>query len=310
MARKIEYNCTLERRVDVTDALTIFRFVPDTELPAGPWFVPGQYLVIGLNNERAPELGSVQRPMSIASSAHDRAGIEFYIRYVKYPVSKNPLTHLLWQLAEGDRAYVRPVGKGHFTVEHIAKNDPRLKVFVAAGTGLAPFLSIVRSELDRDPEASLSEYAILHGASYPEDLGYREEIERLVEKHGLRYVPTISRPQEAHDWQDATGRVEDLFRPDRIADTEARLRLDAGALTPQAAVVLVCGLQGTIGKSIQNLASRGFVPDHRGMRQAFDVPESVPAALFYEQYDNEPAIDLKDAQLVERLRVALSSALG
>ena len=99
----------------------------------------------------------------------------------------------------------KPVGK--FTIPDTAgADDRRLKVLVAAGTGLAPFISMVRSEVLRDPAADLSKYVLLHGASYPADLCYRAEILRYVAENKLRYLSTISRPKEAPDWKGDVGR--------------------------------------------------------------------------------------------------------
>lgn len=309
MSKLLEYNATLAERQDLTPALAIFRAAFDEAgvLPGpGAWFVPGQYLVIGLNNPDVA-LGGVQRPMSIASSAHERRHVEFYVRFVDKPSSENPFTHLLWATRPGGRLYMRPKARGKFTVvDTIGESDSRLKVFVSAGTGLAPFVSIVRSRLGSDPHASLADCAILHGASYPEDLGYLEELMRLAASHGLRYLPTVSRPPG--DWYGATGRVEDLFLPERLADTEQRLGLDGGALQPERAVVYVCGLQGTIGRSIERLAVRGFIPDHGKIRRALEVPEERAASLYFEQYDTEPVIDLDDATLMDRLRRELAAA--
>ena len=118
-----------------------------------PWFVPGQYCVLGMNNAEKPELGSVRRSMSIASAPEDDGPIEFYVRWVAKPESENPLTHLLWKLKDGDRMYMRPVAAGVFTVKDtVGLDDPRIRVMVAAGTGSAPFVSMVRSELRRNPE--------------------------------------------------------------------------------------------------------------------------------------------------------------
>src|SRR5258707_10752610 len=179
--KPLEYNATLVERIDVTEALTIFRVEPD-QMPARPWFVPGQYCVLGMNNAAKPELGSVRRSMSIASAPEDDGPIEFYIRWVAKPESDNPLTHLLWNIKAGARMYMRAVAAGVFTIKDtVGVDDPRLRVMVAAGTGSAPFVSMVRSELRRDPAADLSKWALLHGASYPADLGYRDELTGMVE---------------------------------------------------------------------------------------------------------------------------------
>jgi ferredoxin/flavodoxin---NADP+ reductase len=230
---------------------------------------------------------------------------------VNHPESDNPLTHLLWKTCAGDPLYMRLAPTGKFTVKDTAgPDDDRIKIMVAAGTGLAPFVSIVRSHHLRDPGADLGQYCILHGASYPEDLGYREELEGYVARHGLHYFTSVSRARERPDWRGDAGRVEDYFLPERLAELEERLGLGRGGFTPDRVVVLVCGLQGTIGQSITRLCGRGFVPDNRKFRKFFEVSPEVRASLFFEQYDNSPVIDFDDAAVVEPLRVELRAALG
>jgi ferredoxin--NADP+ reductase len=311
MAKPLEYNATLARRVDLTDSLTIFTVKPDAPLAgSGRWFVPGQYVAIGMNNEAQPALGSVRRAMSIASAPQTRDEVEFYIRFVSHPESDNPLTHLLWKGKEGDRMFLRPAPTGKFTIEDtVGAGDRRKKVYVAAGTGLAPFLCIARAAIIDDPDVDLSEHVILHGASYPADLGYREELEAMVERNRLHYYTTVSRPKEAAGWTGDAGRVEDYFKAERLGELEQRLGLGAGEFTPANAAVLVCGLQGTISESITRLLGRGFVPDNRKIRKALAVPEDVKPTLFFEQYDNTPVIDLDDTELVTRLGTQLRTAL-
>ena len=82
MAKLLEYNATLAERIDLTDALTVFRVQPDQPPAERPWFVPGQYCVLGMNNAAKPELGSVRRSMSIASAPEDDGPVEFYVRWV------------------------------------------------------------------------------------------------------------------------------------------------------------------------------------------------------------------------------------
>ena len=110
--KPLVYNATLTKRIDLTSALTLFQVQPDAPPAERPWFEPGQYCVLGMNNETRPEVGSVRRSMSIASAPEDDGPIEFYIRFVSKPESENPLTHLLWTLKDGDRLYMRPVAAG------------------------------------------------------------------------------------------------------------------------------------------------------------------------------------------------------
>jgi ferredoxin--NADP+ reductase len=264
-----------------------------------------------MNNAEKPELGSVRRSMSIASAPEDEGAVEFYVRWVARPESENPLTHLLWKVKTGDRMYMRPVAAGVFTIKDtIGLDDPRLRVMVAAGTGSAPFVCMLRSELHRNPSADLSKWVLLHGASYPADLGYRDELMRMVETHGLRYWGTVSRPKEAPEWQGDTGRVEAFFEPARLAHLEQRLGLATGGFTPRTAAIFICGLTGTITGTIIPLIDRGFVPDFKRIREALGVPADVKDSVFYEQYDTEPVINIKDPAVVEPLKARMQAALA
>jgi ferredoxin--NADP+ reductase len=310
MAKPLDYNATIVARHDLMANLAVFRVRTDAPVTheGVPGFVPGQYLTLGLNrpghaDDGDPRPLSVRRPMSIASSPDDRDAVEFYVRYVEQPESDLPLTHLLWACQPGDRMYVRPVAAGTFTLaDTVGRGPARRVLMLAAGTGLAPFVSIVRARVARDPAARLDDLSIIHGASYVEALGYRDELEQLARTHGLGYVPTVSRPQEAPGWRGATGRAEALLTPERLPETEVALGCHVGALTPETCAVLVCGLRGTIEGAIHHLAARGFVPDNRRLRRALGVPEELPSTLFFENYDSAPVVDVRDPAAVARLR--------
>ena len=167
MSRLVPYDATLVERIDLTDTLAIFRIAPDRP-PERPWFSAGQYCVLGLNNAANPGLGGVSRAMSIASAPEAEGPVEFYVRRVSRPVSANPLTPLLWPLTAGDRLHMGVAAVGTFTIhDTIGADDPRVRVLVAAGTGVAPFVSMIRSEVCRNPRADLSKWVLLHGVSYP-----------------------------------------------------------------------------------------------------------------------------------------------
>ena len=314
MAKALEYNATMIERVDVTDALTMFRIQPDKPAEERPWFKPGQYCVLGMNNAEKPELGSVRRSMSIASAPEDDGPTEFYIRFVSKPESENPLTHLLWKLKNGDRMYMRPVAAGVFTVpDTIGVDDPRIRVMVAAGTGSAPFVSMLRSELRRDPKSDLSKWVLLHGASYPADLGYRDELAGYVATNQLHYFGTVSRPKDT-GWTGDTGRVEAFFESSgagsRLDDLEKRLGLPVGGFNPKNVVIYICGLTGTITGTVIPLIDRGFIPDFKRIREALGVPAEAKDSVFYEQYDTEPVINVKDPEVVAPLKARMQAALA
>lgn len=307
----LKYNATLVGRVDMTNTLAIFRVQQDTAFEnedAGPAFEPGQYAVLGLNNEADLSKGYVRRAYSIASPPSETRWMEFYIRYVNQPTSNNPLTHLLWDLRVGDRIWVGSKIVGKFTLANtVGRDDPRLKVFVAAGTGLAPFVSMVRQIANHLPDnAPLpDDLIILHGASHPHDMGYQEDLEMMMNQLKRQYFQTVSRPHLHPDWSGDTGRVETFFDAEKLVDLEARLGREPGFLTPETSVVFVCGLQGTIAQTLIRLFRRGFVPNDRKIRQALKLPDHLAPSLFFEQYDTLPILDLQDDRLLNSIRESM-----
>src|SRR3569623_3668566 len=181
---------------------------------------------------------------------------------------------------------------------------------VAAGTGSAPFVSMVRSELRRNPNVDLSQWVLLHGASYPADLGYRDELQRLAVENKLKYWGTVSRPKVAPVWKGDTGRVEAVCDGARLADLEQRLGLPAGGFTPKNVGVFICGLTGTITGTVVPLIDRGFIPDFKRIREALGVPAEMKDSVFYQQSDTEPEINIKDPAVVEPLRARMQAALA
>ena len=265
MSKPLAYNATIVGRTDLTDTLSTFLIQPDTPPRTRPWFTAGQYCVLGLNNSERPNLGSVRRAMSIASAPEADLPLEFYIRYVARPTSRNPLTHLLWTLGTGARIYLRSVAAGMFTIKDtVGVDDARLRVMVAAGTGAAPFISMIRSEVCRNPLADLSKWVLLHGASYARELGYRQELLELSKANGLKYWGTVSRPSESGDWSGDVGRVESFFEPNRLSDLEHRLELPAGGLRPDRAVIFVCGLTGNDRRYTRSSARPRVHPSRAG----------------------------------------------
>ena len=311
MGGPLKYNATVIGRDDLTDTLATFLIEPDQPPRTRPWFTAGQYCVLGLNNKKTPSLGSVRRAMSIASAPEVDGPLEFYVRYVVTPTSQNPLTHLLWEIQTTGRIYVGSKAAGAFTIDDtVGVHDSRLRVMVAGGTGVAPFVSMIRSEICRNPLADLSKWVLLHGASYPTELGYRQELLGLSTANALKYYGTVSRPVEARDWTGDVGRVESFFDLDRLPEFERRLGLAAGGFTSDSAVVFVCGLTATIRGVLVRLIDRGFIPHAKVIRDVLGVPPHVSDSLFYELYDPTPVIDIDDPAVVEPLRARMQAVLA
>ena len=282
-------NATLVERIELDPTLVIFRIRPDAiPAPGAPWFLPGQYVTIGA--------GAVQRAYSIASGPEERRWLEFCIRFAREPATASPLTHLLWKVGVGERLHLGEKIAGRFTLERtVPAGDTRVRLLVAAGTGIAPFVSMVRHALRAGDACVLSHLAVLHGVSHPHELAYRSELTDAASHHGLRYLPTVSRPAGHPEWAGLTGRVEGLFDDGR---------LDSLDLRPENVAVYVCGFKDTIAGSVRRLLGHGHVPEDRRLRRMLGFADEAKPTLFFEQYDLEPVFDASDEALIASLRAA------
>jgi len=214
-------------RRDLAKDLWILRLKPEVELP----YRPGQYVTVGL-----PRNGRViERPYSICSAPTDPE-IELFIERVP----DGELSHPLYALDVGAEMVVRKRTKGLFLRDAPVVGHPHM--FVATVTGIAPFISLLRTVADkaRSGETPPDPIVALQGASRSEELGYYDELCALdAEFEWFTYVPTVSRPWEDEEWTGELGRVEDVLR--KHADL-AGVRSGHGA-------VFLCGHPGMIAAS-------------------------------------------------------------
>jgi len=229
------YNGRLSRWEEVADGLVIVG-VEATESPFP--FEPGQYATLGL---MGPQGKLVQRPMSISSSADDLSEYEFFIRLVE----GGEFTPLLWELTVGDLINIKGP-KGRFLLQ----DDGHTCLFVASGTGLAPFMSMLDTLQGRDQARDI---VLLHGVSYDHDLAWRDELEGLAVDGAfpLRYAGTVSRPQHCPSWEGLTGRVEAIV-PNQ---------LDRLGLTSDNTTIYLCGNPDMIEAVAGIAAERGYPPE-------------------------------------------------
>ena len=199
-----------------------------TTRPDGLKFRHGQFVTLGLR----PEGRLIPRAYSIVSTPED-AELEF----LSIHVLDGALTSRLAECEPGDSIWINTKATGSLTVDHVQPG--RVLYMLATGTGLAPFVSLIRGgEL-------LFEYfervVLVHSVRTAEELAYREELESRISDR-LRYVPTVTR--EAHDFScpiarqpyDNNQRGADMFRSGELAAA-----LDLPPADPEQDRVMLCG---------------------------------------------------------------------
>lgn len=248
-------NAIVTQRIDVSSGLMILRVAPDGwRLPE---FSTGQFAVLGLPmtarrfvfrddyDAMRSSNGMIKRAYSIASSSVNCEYLEFYIVLMR----SGALTPRLFALLKGDRLWVRPKFSGLFTIDDVPEEQHI--VLAATGTGLAPYMSMLRTHLVCGGKRH---FAVLHGARHSWDLGYRSELETLDRMcPNFSYIPSISRPQEeAVPWRGETGYIQDLWNRKPLKEAWG---FHPG---PEAAAVFLCGNPEMAESMVGLLGKEGF----------------------------------------------------
>ena len=193
-------------------------------------FTPGQFISV----VKRVDSKEITRAYSIASP---RGGNRFALCLNR--VREGIVSPYLFGLNAGDEVDIHePLG--YFTLRHPGHRA----VFVATGTGIAPFRSML---LDHLPKTQ-PHITLLFGVRYEHGLLYRDEWERLASEHQtFRFLPTITRPAET--WQGRTGRVQNhLDEAIDLKNYEDKSTID----------IYICGLKEMVDDVRGKLKQNGF----------------------------------------------------
>lgn len=179
-------------------------------------FQNGEFVTIGLR----PEGKLIARAYSIVSTNDDD-----YLEFLSIHVPDGPLTSRLAHVGKGDTVWVNTKATGSLTVGHVQPG--RNLYMLATGTGLAPFISLVRG---KEVYAAFERVILVHSVRTVAELAYREELESRAGER-LIYLPTVTRePSET------TQRGADLFR-----SGELFTKLGLPPADPAQDRVMLCG---------------------------------------------------------------------
>lgn len=227
-----EYFAEVEVLEDMTSVIKRVR----VRLPEGEEikFKPGQFIQLKAplyegNDEE------VYRAYSIASAAGDKNNIELFIGYV--PGGKCT-TYVHKHLKVGDTVQINgPYGDFYFDDE-----SNREVILVAAGTGIAPILSILKHMREKNINRKARFY---FGAKTPDDLFLLDYFKELEEElYDFKFIPTLSRVTEEHNWTGETGRVNNAIDK-YLTDSENK-------------EAYLCGNEKMIATMVEALMNKGI----------------------------------------------------
>jgi ferredoxin--NADP+ reductase len=222
------------------DTLFSFKTTRDPALR----FRNGHFVMIGLEVEGKP----LVRAYSVASANH-----EDHLEFLSIKVPNGPLTSRLQHLKPGDQVLIGRKPTGTLVIDDLLPG--RHLYLFGSGTGLAPFLSIVR-----DPETyeRYEKVILVHGVRLVSELAYADLLQTQLPadeflgdlvKDKLIYYPTVTREPFRNQ-----GRITDL-----IESGELTRRIGLPDLSREHDRGMICGSPAMLADTRVLLDARGLV---------------------------------------------------
>ncbi|MGC8669920.1 MAG: ferredoxin--NADP reductase [Candidatus Micrarchaeia archaeon] len=191
--------------VKETPEVSIFRFNSNDNTKIH--FDPGMFVMIEYLNQSTGE--KISRAFSIASSPEDPS-LEFFISMVH-----GRFTSHLDTAKIGDTYYISgPHGQFRFSPD----TDKKV-LFLAGGTGLAPFMSMLRYIKDKHLEIDV---VLIYSVKYPTEIIKKNELSELEKALKLKNIITVTRPQDNDGWNGEKGHINAEMIKRYVADLNER----------------------------------------------------------------------------------------
>ncbi len=236
---------------------TLFSF--RTTRDPGFRFLNGQFTMVGLEVDGRPLL----RAYSMAS-----ANYETELEFFSIKVADGPLTSRLQHLEPGSRVLVGRKPTGTLIQDNLT---PGKRLYLlATGTGLAPFLSIVK---DPDTYDRFERVILVHGCRTVDELAYSELLTKDLPQdefvgemvsNQLSYYPSVTRQPFRHN-----GRITELINSGRLASD-----LELPPLDPADDRVMLCGGPAMLSELTKLLEGAGFAEGNHSVPGQFVVEKA------------------------------------
>jgi ferredoxin--NADP+ reductase len=204
-------------------------------------FTAGQFARLALPAPPGAKEPMVGRPYSFVNPPTAKPH-EFY--FIILP--EGPLSPRLAALQSGGSVWLGPRANGFFTIAETPAADALW--CLATGTGLGPFLSILRTD---EPWQKFARIVLVHAVRIAADLTYRDTLADIARRRSGAFacVPIVSR--EPHEGA-LRGRI-----PALIGDGTLEARAGV-ALTAENAHAMLCGNPAMVDDVQAVLATRGM----------------------------------------------------
>lgn len=204
-------------------------------------FDNGEFVTLGLKADGK----LIARAYSIVSD-NDTEHLEF----LSIHVPDGPLTSRLANIQIGEGVWINSKTTGSLTLKYVKPG--RVLYMLATGTGLAPFMSLVRSP---ETYTAFEQVVLVHTVRTAKELAYRDELEARCDDRFV-YVPTVTRESF-----ETTGRGTDLFKSGELFNLKQLPSAD-----PEHDRIMICGNPEMNRDMTEYLKQQGWVmTNHRGV---------------------------------------------
>jgi ferredoxin-NADP reductase len=235
-----DLTCRCCRIIDETPDVKTFYFVAEPAVQFS--YEPGQFVNLAVTIDGK----NVIRPYSISSAPTRPYHLSVTVKRVPSPKDQPGVPPGLvsnWlhdHLKVGDRVKLIGGAMGQFTC---VPNLPSKILFISAGSGITPMMSMLRWLQDTLSDCDIT---FLHSAATPEDIVFRRELEAIdMQMPNLRLAVTVTRPTASQPWMGLTGRISQSLLSVIVPDLMERS-------------VYVCGSEGFMRGTRSLLESMNF----------------------------------------------------
>jgi glycine betaine catabolism B len=207
----------LTEKIDETSEVLIIKFMPKDNKPV--LFDPGMFMMIAGVDETGKRYTS--RAFSIGSDP-STPGMEFMI--IKEPRHGDHIGRSHFVDAKIGDTFLLKGPNGQFRFD---PSIDRKVVFLAGGTGLAPFISMLRHIKVTN---SRSDVILFYSTKYPTEIIAKNELNSYVANQGTKLVITVTRPQPGDGWTGQTGHIDNNMLSKYVLDLGERTAYICGPL--------------------------------------------------------------------------------
>lgn len=150
-----------------------------TSRPKSFRFKNGEFVMIGFDNAE----GKIYRAYSIVSPNY-----EDYLEFLSIKVENGPFTSKLKLLKAGDLLTLKPKTTGSLVIDYLLPKDNL--VLLCTGTGIAPFMSIVRDPYTYE---KFKNVYLFHTVRNKNELCFKNELNMLMGDLPFVYVESVTR---------------------------------------------------------------------------------------------------------------------